>query len=76
MPIHSNGQQQICNAIITERVIFDALKSIGNDKTPGNGGLSKEFYEVFRHDVRMSLLASTNDAFIKKELLPLIKNKW
>ena len=52
MPIHSNGQQQICNAIITERVIFDALKSIGNDKTPGNGGLSKEFYEVFWDDVK------------------------
>ena len=76
-PIHSNGQQQICNAIITERVIYDALKLIESDKTPGNGGLSEEFYEVFWDDVKMSVLASLNDAFIKKELLPLKNNcQW
>ena len=75
LPIHSNGQQQICNALITERVIYDALKLIESGKTPGNGGLSEEFYEVFWNDVKMPVLASISDAFIKKELLPL-KNKW
>ena len=39
-----------------------------NDKTPGNDGLSKEFYDVFWDDVKISLLASINDAFIKGEL--------
>ena len=39
-----------------------------NNKTPGNDGLSKEFYEVFWNDVKITLLASTNDAFIKEEL--------
>ena len=39
-----------------------------NNKTPGNDGLSKEFYEVFWNDVKISLLASINDAFIKEEL--------
>ena len=39
-----------------------------NNTTPGNDGLSKEFYEVFWNDVKITLLASTNDAFIKEEL--------
>ena len=43
LPILSNGQQQIYDAIITESEIYDALKSMENDKTCGNGGLSKDF---------------------------------
>ena len=39
-----------------------------NNKTPGNDGLSKEFYEVFWNYVKTSLLASINDAFIKDKL--------
>ena len=39
-----------------------------NDKTPGNDGLSKEFYGVFWDDVKCPLLASINDAFIKEKL--------
>ena len=54
-----------------------------NNKTPGNDGLSKEFYEVFWNDVKIPLLASINDAFIKEELstsqkqavIKLIENK-
>ena len=36
-----------------------------NDKTRGNGGLSKEFYEGFLGDVKISLLASNNNALKK-----------
>ena len=39
-----------------------------NDKTPGNDGLSKEFYEVFWDDVKIPLLASISDAFIQEKL--------
>ena len=53
---------------ITEKEIYDALKSMGMNKTPGKDGLSKEFYEVFRDDVDIPLLASINDAFMKEEL--------
>ena len=38
------------------------------DKTPGDDGLSKEFFEQFRDDVKVPSLASVNDAFIKEEL--------
>ena len=64
----SNGQKLICDAITTEKEIYDALKSMENNKTPGNDWLSKEFYEVFWNDVKIPLLALINDTFIKKEL--------
>ena len=64
----SNGQKLICDAITTEKEIYDALKSMENNKTPGNDWLSKEFYEVFWNDVKIPLLASINDGFIKGEL--------
>ena len=38
------------------------------DKTPGNDGLSKEFYQVLWDDVEITLLKSINDTFIKEEL--------
>ena len=38
------------------------------DKTPGDDGLSKEFFEQFRDDVKVPSRASVNDAFIKEEL--------
>ena len=38
------------------------------DKRPGDDGLSKEFFEQFRDDVKVPSLASVNDAFIKEEL--------
>ena len=34
-------------AEITEDNLLVALKSIHNNKTPGNDNLSKEFYEIF-----------------------------
>ena len=47
MPLLSNGQKLICDAIITEKEIYYTLKSMENNKTPGNDGLPKEFDEVF-----------------------------
>ena len=63
LPILSNGQKQICDAIIT-RKNYD-FKLMENNKTRGNDGLSKEFYEGFLGDVKISLLASNNDALKK-----------
>ena len=68
LPIFSNCQKQICDAIIAEKEIYDTLKSVENDKTAGNDELSNEFFEVFWDDIKFPLLASINDAFIKEEL--------
>ena len=58
LSILSNSQKQICNAIITEKVTYDALKLMENDKTLDNDGFSKDFYEVLWDDVIIPLLTS------------------
>ena len=46
-PVLSKEQQDSCKGEITEKELLKALKSMENDKSPGNDGLSKEFYETF-----------------------------
>ena len=47
MPCLSKEKQDSCEGVITEKELFEALKSMQNNKSPGNDGLSKEFYEIF-----------------------------
>ena len=46
----------------------DALKSMKNDKTPRNDGLSKGFYKVLWNDVKIPSLVSIKDGFIIEEI--------
>ena len=39
-----------------------------NDKSPGNDGLSKEFYEYFWNEIKNPCLASIHRAFLNREL--------
>ena len=39
-----------------------------NNKSPGNAGLSKEFYECFWGEVKKPFLASIHKAFLNQEL--------
>ena len=39
------------------------MKSMKNNKTPGNNGLTKEFYEIFWDELKTSLMESVNQAF-------------
>ena len=54
--------------IISEQEVFKSLKSMGNNKSPGNDGLSKEFYECFWDQVKKLSLASIYKAFLNQEL--------
>ena len=47
LPILSNGQQQKCEAISSEKEIYDALKSIENDKTRVMMDYQKSFMKYF-----------------------------
>ena len=42
----ANEQYSICENKISETDLFDSMKSMKNNKTPGNDGLTKEFYET------------------------------
>ena len=45
-----------------------ALKKMPNNNSPGNDGITKEFYEAFWADLKISLLLSVNKAFKVEEL--------
>jgi len=47
---------------ITEKELYDVIKSCDNLKSPGTDGLTKEFYEVFWEDIKNELLESFNDS--------------
>ena len=47
---------------------FKSLKSMENNKSPGNDGLSKEFYECFWNEIEKQFLASIHKTFLNQEL--------
>ena len=46
-PQLSTEQSLECQKDITEKELLDALKSMPTDKSPGNDGLTKEFFKTF-----------------------------
>ena len=42
------------------------MKSMKNNKTPGNDELTEEFYETFWHELKTPLIDSINRAFYTK----------
>ena len=44
------------------------MKSMKNNKTAGNNGLTKEFYETFWNELKTPLMKSINQAFHTKIL--------
>ena len=44
------------------------MKSINNNKTPGNNGLTKDFYETFWSELKTPLMKCTSQAFHTKIL--------
>ena len=51
-PTISDENYTICEAEIIEDNRLVVLKSKSNNKTPGNDGLTKEFYETFWEDIK------------------------
>ena len=46
IPKLSEDKAKLCEEDLTEKDLCDSLKSIQNDKSPGNDRLIKEFYET------------------------------
>ena len=64
----SNEQTLSFESIISEDEIFKSLKSMENNKSPGNDGLSKEFYESFWGEIKKLFLTSVHKAFLNQEV--------
>ena len=48
----SKYKSKLCEWDLTEKYLYDSLKIIQNDKSPGNDGLTKEFYETFWNELK------------------------
>ena len=57
-----------CGKFITEKELFEALKSMPNNKSSGNDGLTKEFFKTFWSEVKNSFLSCIIYSFDKEEL--------
>ena len=58
LPRLTNKQKDFCEIELGEKELLNALKSLPNNKTPENDGLSKEFYEAFWNELKEPLLKS------------------
>ena len=68
IPKLSVEQSMALEAEISLDEIKEVLKSFQNNKSPGEDGFSKEFYETFFDLIGMHLLNSYNEAFSKGQL--------
>ena len=51
--------------LLSENGFLQALNNMPTDKSPGNDGLSKGFYQFFWHDIKIPL-KSDNTEFLTK----------
>ena len=47
IPKLPKDKSKLCEEDLTEKDLYDSLKSMQKYKSPGNDGLTKEFYEIF-----------------------------
>ena len=64
----NENQSVKCDSAITECELSKALTSMDNDKSPGNNGITKEFYIKFWDVVKEPLCAFIQESFIAGEL--------
>ena len=68
IPKLSADQIILCDIELTEKDLYDSMKSMKNDKSPGNDGLTKEFHVTFWDDIKATFVSSLKQAKERKEL--------
>ena len=68
IPKLSTDQIILRHIELTEKDLCDSMKSMENDKSPGNDGLTKEFYVTFWDDIKVTFISSLKQAKERKEL--------
>ena len=54
--------------LISEEELICTLKNMPKNKSPGNDGLTKGFYEIFWDEFKIPFIASLRKSFLKEEL--------
>ena len=57
-----------CEGDITEKELFQAVKSMPNNKSPGNDGLSKEIYETSWEELKKPFMLAVKRSYNIKQL--------
>ena len=67
-PELTKGKSKTLDGRITEEELLIALQSMENNKSPGNDGLTKEFYTTFWNEVKAPFLLAIEKAYLVKQL--------
>ena len=62
-PKLTESERDSCEGSLTKTEIWEGLNSMANNKSPGNDGLSKEFYVCFLNEIHTYLLNTLNCFF-------------
>ena len=68
IPCLTDSDTQSCEGRLTVKECWDALRSMKNNKSPGNDGITKEFFEYFGGKLGSFLVSTLNHSFEKGEL--------
>ena len=68
LPRLTDDESRLCKGELTERECWEVLQTMGNNKSPGNDGLSKEFYVCFFNEIHSYLLRALNMSFREGQL--------
>ena len=68
IPKPSTDQIILRDIELTEKDLYDSMKSMENDKSPGNDGLTKKFFAIFWDDIKVTFIPSIKQAKERKEL--------
>ena len=62
IPSLTTEQSLSCEGNLTEKEIYNSLISFENNKSPGNDGLTKEFYYTFWDDIKDTFMKSLKES--------------
>ena len=68
IPKLSTDQIILRDIELTEKDLYDSMKSMENDKSPGNDGLTKKFFAIFWDNIKVNFIPSIKQAKERKEL--------
>ena len=64
----NNDRINLCEKDLSETDLYNAMENMQNNKSPGNDGLTKEFYEGFWDEIKELLIVSATEAKHRGEL--------
>ena len=67
LPKLSENEINLCEKNLTELELFESLTDMPENKSPGNDGLTKEFYVFFWEEIKECFLNSIKETIDKKE---------